>query len=136
MSEIVRYKARLVAKGFTQQYWIDYLETYAPVVKLTSLRIILVLAAFYNCEIHHGDIKTAYLLGKLNNEIYMDIPEGVQAPEADGQRNVCRLLRGLYGLEHSGRICNQAWDSFLVQKGGVFKINGGLCCLSSVREQW
>jgi len=118
MSEIVRYKARLVAKGFTQQYWIDYLETYAPVVKLTSLRIILVLVAFYNCEIHHGDIKTAYLLGKLNNEIYMDIPEGVQAPEADGKRNVCRLLRGLYGLEHSGRICNQAWDSFLVQKCG------------------
>jgi len=116
--EIVRYKARLVAKGFTQQYGIDYLETYAPVVKLTSLRIILVLAAFYNFEIHQGDIKTAYLLGKLNDEIYMDIPEGVQAPEADGKRIVCRLLRGLYGLKQSGRIWNQAWDSFLVGKCG------------------
>ena len=87
-------------------------------VKLTSLRIILVLAAFYNFEIHQGDIKTAYLLGKLNDEIYMDIPEGVQAPEACGNRIVCRLLRGLYGLKQSGRIWNQAWDSFLVQKCG------------------
>ena len=50
--ETFRYKARLVAKGFTQQYGVDDLETYAPFVKLTSLRIILALAAFYNFEIH------------------------------------------------------------------------------------
>ena len=102
--ETIRYKARLVAKSFTQQYGVDYLETYAPVVKLTSLRIILVLAAFYDFEIHQGDIKTAYLLGKLEDEIYMDIPEGISVPQAETKNIVCRLLRGLYGLKQSGRI--------------------------------
>ena len=116
--EVIRYKARLVAKGFTQQYGIDYLETYAPVVKLTSLRIILVLAAFYNFEIHQGDIKSAYLLGKLDEEIYMEVPEGIEIQETGKRRMVCRLLRGLYGLKQSGRIWNKAWDSFLVEKCG------------------
>ena len=116
--EIIRYKARLVAKGFTQQYGIDYLETYAPIVKLTSLRIILALAAFYNFEIHQGDIKTAYLLGKLDEEIYMEVPEGIEVKETGKRRIVCRLLRGLYGLKQSGRIWNKAWDSFLVEKCG------------------
>ena len=59
--ETVRYKARLVAKGFTQQYGIDYLETYAPVVQLGSLQILLAIAAYNNYEIHQGDIKTACL---------------------------------------------------------------------------
>ena len=116
--EIIRYKARLVAKGFTQQYGIDYLETYAPVVKSTSLRIILVLAAFYNFEIHQGDIKSAYLLGKLDEEIYMEVPEGIEVQERSKRRIVCRLLRGLYGLKQSGRIWNKAWESFLVEKCG------------------
>jgi len=75
--EVIRYKARLVAKGFTQRYGIDYLETFALVVKLTSLCIILALAAARNYEIDQTDIKTAYLLGKLEEEIYMEIPEGL-----------------------------------------------------------
>jgi len=116
--ETVRYKARLVAKGFTQQYGIDYLETYAPVVKLGSLRILLAIAAFKDYEIHQGDIKTAYLQGKLTEEIYMEIPEGIQVPETRNRAGpvVCRLLRGLYGLKQSGRIWNKAWDEFLVGK--------------------
>ena len=114
--EIIRYKARLVAKGFTQQYGIDYLETYAPVVKLGSLRILLAIAAFYNYEIHQGDIKTAYLLTELTEEIYMEIPEGVSVPKANAKTGtpVCRLLCGLYGLKQSGRIWNKAWDDFLI----------------------
>jgi len=67
--EVIRYKACLVAKGFTQRYGIDYLETFALVVKLTSLHIILALAAARNYEIDQTDIKTAYLLGKLEEEI-------------------------------------------------------------------
>ena len=116
--ETVRYKARLVAKGFTQQYGIDYLETYAPVVKLASLRILLAMAAFNNYEIHQGDIKTAYLQGHLDEEIFMEIPEGVTVPvkQTTMDRIVCRLQRGLYGLKQSGRIWNRAWDEFLVGK--------------------
>ena len=116
--ETIRYKARLVAKGFTQQYGIDYLETYAPVVKLGSLRMLLAIAAFNNYEIHQGDIKTAYLLGHLEEEIFMEVPEGVVIPEGEpnSPKTVCRLLRGLYGLKQSGRVWNQAWDRFLVGK--------------------
>ena len=62
--EVIRYKACQVAKGFTQRYGIDYLETFAPEVKLTSLRIVLALAATRNYEIDQTDIKTAYLLRK------------------------------------------------------------------------
>jgi len=107
--EIVRYKARLVAKGFTHQYGIDYLETYAPVVKLGSLRILLAVAAFYNYEIHQCDIKTAYLLTDLTEEIYMEIPGGVPIPRTSANTGtpVCRLLRGLYGLKQSSRNWNK-----------------------------
>jgi len=115
--EVIRYKARLVAKGFTQRYGIDYLETFAPVVKLTSLRIILALAAARNYEIDQTDIKTAYLLGKLEEEIYMEIPEGLTVEEnsdSSRKRKVCKLLKGLYGLKQSGRIWNQEWDRHLV----------------------
>jgi len=109
--EVIRYKARLVAKGFTQRYGIDYLETFALVVKLTSLRIILALAAARNYEIDQTDIKTAYLLGKLEEEIYMEIPEGLVVEESSSsrKRKVCKLLKGLYGLKQSGRIWNQEW---------------------------
>jgi len=119
--EIIRYKARVVAKGFTQRYGIDYLETYAPVVKLTSLRILLTLAAARNYEIDQTDIKTAYLLGTLDEEIYMEIPEAVVVKEAVGgekRQKVCRLLKGLYGLKQSGRIWNKEWDRYLVGKCG------------------
>jgi len=113
--EVIRYKARLVAKGFTQRYGIDYLETFAPVVKLTSLCIILALAAVGNYEIDQTDIKTAYLLGKLEEEIYMEIPEGLVVEESSSsrKRKVCKLLKGLYGLKQSGRIWNQEWDRHL-----------------------
>jgi len=117
-SEVVRYKARLVAKEFTQQYGIDYLETFAPVVKLTSLRIILALAAARNYQIDKTDIESAYLLGKLEEEIYMEFPEGLEIEEENSscsrRRQVCKLLKGLYGLKQSGRIWNQEWDKHLV----------------------
>jgi len=111
--EVIRYKARLVAKGFTQRYGIDYLETFAPVVKLTSLRIILALAAAWDHEVDQTDIKSAYLLAKLDEEIYMDIPEGLAVEPGMG-RKVCKLLKGLYGLKQSGRMWNQEWDRHLV----------------------
>jgi len=111
--EVIKYKARLVAKGFTQRYGIDYLETFAPVVKLTSLRIILALAAARDYEVDQTDIKSAYLLAKLDEDIYMDIPEGLRV-DRDADKKVCKLLKGLYGLKQSGRMWNQEWDRHLV----------------------
>jgi len=74
--EVERYKARLVARGFTQTYGMDYNETFALVTKFTSIRCILALAALENMEIHQMDVKTSFLNGELEEEIYMEQPQG------------------------------------------------------------
>jgi hypothetical protein len=92
-----------VARGFTQQYGIDYYETFAPVVRMESLRILLAIAANEDLEIHQMDVITAYLAGELEEEIYMKPPAGLPS----SGRKVCRLRKGLYGLKQSARVWNQ-----------------------------
>jgi hypothetical protein len=75
-NEVGRCKARLVARGFTQTFGVDYNETFAPVVKFVSIRCILALAAIEDMEIHQMDVKTAFLNGDLEKEIYMEQHEG------------------------------------------------------------
>jgi hypothetical protein len=96
--EILRYKARLVAKGFTQIEGIDYNETFAPVAKFNSIRTILALVAELNLELHQMDVKTAFLNGNLEEEIYMNLPPGFRMPGV-----VWKLKRGLYGLKQASR---------------------------------
>jgi Reverse transcriptase (RNA-dependent DNA polymerase) len=96
--EIVRYKARLVAKGFTQVEGIDYTETFAPVAKFTSIRILLALAAHLDLDLHQMDVKTAYLNGDLDEEIFMHLPPGFRKPNI-----VWKLKKSLYGLKQAGR---------------------------------
>ena len=67
--EVERSKARLVAQGYTQREGIDYHETYAPVVRMASIRVLLSIAAIHNLEIHQMDVKTAFLNGDLHEEI-------------------------------------------------------------------
>jgi Reverse transcriptase (RNA-dependent DNA polymerase) len=113
---IVRFKARLVARGFSQAYGVDYFETYAPVAKLTTYRTIFALAALEKWEIHGMDVITAYLLGKLDEEIYMMQPEGFI--RMGMKRNmVCRLLKSLYGLKQAARVWNLKIHAFLVKIG-------------------
>jgi hypothetical protein len=112
---IVRLKARLVARGFSQIYGIDYLDTYAPVVKLASIRILLAIAAIHGLEIHQMDVVTAFLAGKLEEEIYMEQPEGFEIGSREDL--VCRLRKSIYGLKQAPRIWNQKIRRFLKSIG-------------------
>ena len=116
MARIVRLKARLVARGFSQIYGVDYLDTYAPVVKLASIRILLAIAAIYGLEIHQMDVVTAFLAGELEEEIFMEQPEGFEVGTKEDDL-VCRLRRSLYGLKQAPRVWNQRIRLFLKSIG-------------------
>ncbi|RVW92035.1 Retrovirus-related Pol polyprotein from transposon RE1 [Vitis vinifera] len=98
---VERFKARLVAKGFTQSYGIDYQETFAPVAKLNTIRILLSLAVNQDWCLQQLDIKNAFLNGDLEEEVYMEIPPGFEGSMAKNQ--VCKLQKSLYDLKQSPR---------------------------------
>jgi hypothetical protein len=104
-----RFKARLVARGFSQRYGIDYEETFAPTLRYESLRLLLAIATKYDLEIEQMDVVSAYLSGKVEEELYMEPPEGLLIPP--GQ--VCRLKKGLYGLKQAAAVWNKEFSSTL-----------------------
>jgi hypothetical protein len=108
--EVERYKARLVARSLTQTYGIDYNETFAPVIKFTSIHCILALAALEDMEIHQMDMKTAFFNGELEEEIYMEQLQGFM--HQGGGHLVCKLHKSLYGLKQSPRAWNQKLNTF------------------------
>ena len=111
------YKARLVAKGFKQIHGIDYDETYSPVAMFKSIRIILAIAAFHDYEIWQMDVKTAFLNGNLEEDVYMTQPPGFASPE--GPEMVCKLQRSIYGLKQASRSWNLRFNKAIKEFGFV-----------------
>ena len=99
--KVKTFKARLVGKWYTQKEGIDYDETFLPVAMLKSIRILLSIVAHYDYEIWQIDVKTAFLNGNLEEEIYMLQPEGFIAKNQEHM--VCKLKRSIYGLKQASR---------------------------------
>ncbi|WVY89808.1 hypothetical protein V8G54_035322 [Vigna mungo] len=108
-----RYKARIVVKGCNQKKGINFDEIFSPVVKMASIRAILGLATKLDLEIEQLDVKTTFLHGDLEEEIYMKQPEGFEEPGKE--HLVCRLKKSLYGLKQAPRQWYKKFDSFMIQ---------------------
>ena len=111
------YKARYVAKGFSQIRDIDYTETFSPTARITSVRMLMDIAAKESLVIHQMDVKTAFLNASIDCEIYIEQPEGFEKYDKDGRKYVLKLNKSLYGLKQSGRNWNSLLHSFLVSEG-------------------
>ena len=90
--EIVKYKARYVAKGFNQIFGSDYLETFTPTVKLSSIRMLLALGTLFHCEVFQFDVSSAYLNSDLQEDVYVEQPPGFEIP-GKVSKLVCQLLK-------------------------------------------
>lgn len=112
---IERCKVRLVAKGFTQTYEVDYHETFAPVAKMNSVRILLSFAANLDWPLHQFDVKNAFLHGDLAEEVYVDIPPGFDDAKSNGK--VYRLQKSLYELKQSPRTWFERFTQAMLTYG-------------------
>ncbi|GJR05319.1 retrotransposon protein, putative, ty1-copia subclass [Tanacetum coccineum] len=102
------YKTRLVAKGYTQTYMVDYEKTFSPVADIRAIRILIFITAFYDYEIWQTNVKTTFLNGYLDEDIYMVQPEGFVDPKH--LRKICKLQRSIYGLKQASRSWNKRFD--------------------------
>ena len=107
-----RYKARYVAQGFKQVHGSDYYETFAPTPKMSSIRMMMQMAAELDLLVHQLDVKTAYLNAEIDCEIFMNQPIGYEQSSGN-VKMVCKLNKALYGLKQSGRMWNNVLSSFL-----------------------
>nr|CAN70361.1 hypothetical protein VITISV_033646 [Vitis vinifera] len=110
---VERYKARLVAKGFTQEYGIDYEETFAPVARISSVRALLAVATARQWDLFQMDVKNAFLNGDLNEAVYMQPPPSLSVES----NKVCHLRRALYGLKQAPRAWFAKFSSTIFRLG-------------------
>ena len=114
---IQTFKARLVAKGFKQREWVDYFDTYAPMAMITSIRVLLAFASIYKLIVHQMDVKIAFPNDDLNEEVYMEQPEGFLFSR--NEKKVCKLVKFLYGLKQASKQWYERFDSAILSDGFV-----------------
>jgi hypothetical protein len=134
---IEKYKARFVARGFSQKEGEDYDETFAPIAKYTSIKSIIVIAFVMGWKLHQMDVKTAFLNGVIEEEVYIEQPQGFLIHGKES--HVCKLKKDLYGLKQAPRAWYARIDSYLMSLGFTksdadpnlyYKVeNGGLLIL-------
>jgi hypothetical protein len=112
---IDRFKARLVAKGFQQQCRVDYMDTFSPVIKPSTIRIVLAMVVHFNWPIRQLDVSNAFLHGSLLEEVYMEQPQGFI--RKDHPNYVCRLHKSIYGLKQAPRAWFHCLSTALLELG-------------------
>lgn len=126
IKEDQKYKARLVVRGFEQEQGIDYQETFSPVINNSSLKVIFALATVNKYEMYGFDIKTAFLYGELDEDIYMKLPEGYN----EEKNKICKLQKALYGLKQAPLKWNKKFSNVL-KEAGMISIESERCIYKS-----
>jgi len=128
---IVRYKARLVVCGYAMEHGIDFFETFSPVAKMQTIRLLFFLAAQFNCHMEQFDIPNAYVKAAVDEDIFIAQPEGFVDPDLPDA--VLKLKKALYGLKQAGRNWNQYFKEFLLSLG-LIQCNSDPCLYFMVME--
>ncbi|KAL4346685.1 hypothetical protein GQ457_17G012090 [Hibiscus cannabinus] len=113
--ELEKYKARLVAKGYVQKHSIDYTEVFAYVARLETIRLVISISSQKGWTFFQLDVKSAFLHGKLNEEVYIEQPPRYE--KKDAEQKVFRLKKALYGLKQAPRAWYSCIESYFVKEG-------------------
>ncbi|GKA61804.1 zinc finger, CCHC-type containing protein [Tanacetum coccineum] len=112
---VEKFKARLVIQGFKQKSGIDYFDTYALVARISTIRLLIALASIHSLIIHQMDVKTAFLNGELEEEVYMNQPLGFIL--TGNENKVCKLIKSLYRLKQAPKQWHQKFDEVVLSNG-------------------
>lgn len=115
MGEVDKYKARLVVKGYAQRYGVDYTEVYALVARMDTVRLIIALAANRDWKLYQLDVKSAFLHGKLNEDVYVEQPKGYE--RKGSEESVYKQHKALYGLKQAPRAWFSSIESYFTKEG-------------------